>query len=150
MTSMHFIGLDIHKKTISYCVKDVSGTVLSEGTVAATRAQLTTIWVKTLPAPWTVAMEATMFTGWIYDHLLPHAAAVKVAHPLMLRAIAAAKKKNDRIDASKICDSSSMWTSCPSATWSPPRFGSDAGTLHATASYWSGRTYSCATRSHRC
>jgi len=29
---------------------------------------------------------------------------VKVAHPLMLRAIAAAKKKNDRIDANKICD----------------------------------------------
>jgi hypothetical protein len=27
VTSMHFIGLDIHKKTISYCVKDVSGTV---------------------------------------------------------------------------------------------------------------------------
>jgi transposase len=27
-----------------------------------------------------------------------------VAHPLTLRAIAAAKKKNDRIDASKICD----------------------------------------------
>ena len=51
MTSMHFIGLDIHKKTISYCVKDVSGTVLSEGTVAATRAQLDD-WVKTLPAPW--------------------------------------------------------------------------------------------------
>jgi len=49
-------------------------------------------------------MEATMFTGWIYDHLKPHAAALKVAHPLMLRAIAAAKKKNDRIDANKICD----------------------------------------------
>jgi transposase len=103
VTSMHFIGLDIHKKTISYCVKDVSGTVLSEGTVAAARAQLNE-WMKSLPAPWTVAMEATMFTGWIYDHLLPHAAAVKVAHPLMLRAIAVAKKKNDRIDASKICD----------------------------------------------
>jgi len=29
---------------------------------------------------------------------------MKVAHPLMLRAIAAAKKKNDRIDAKKICD----------------------------------------------
>ena len=49
-------------------------------------------------------MEATMFTGWIYDHLKPHAAMLKVAHPLMLRAIAAAKKKNDRIDANKICD----------------------------------------------
>jgi len=49
-------------------------------------------------------MEATIFTGWIYDHLLPHAAKVKVAHPLMLRAIAAAKKKNDQIDAGKIAD----------------------------------------------
>ena len=49
-------------------------------------------------------MEATIFTGWIYDHLLPHAAQVKVAHPLMLRAIAAAKKKNDRVDAGKIAD----------------------------------------------
>ena len=39
-----------------------------------------------------------------YDHLLPHAQQVKVAHPLMLRAIAAAKKKNDRIDAGKIAD----------------------------------------------
>ena len=47
-------------------------------------------------------MEATMFSGWIYDHLEAHAAALKVAHPLMLRAIAAAKKKNDRIDARKI------------------------------------------------
>src|SRR5258705_8322543 len=49
-------------------------------------------------------MEATIFTGWIYDHLLPHAARVKVAHPLMLRAIAAAKRKNDRIDAGKIAN----------------------------------------------
>jgi transposase len=60
--------------------------------------------MKALPQPWTAAMEATVFTGWIYDYLKPHAAALKVAHPLMLRAIAAAKKKNDRIDASKICD----------------------------------------------
>src|SRR5436309_9829293 len=51
-----------------------------------------------------MAMEATIFTGWIYDHLKPHAEAVKVAHPLMLRAIAAAKKKNDQIDASKLAD----------------------------------------------
>ncbi len=51
-----------------------------------------------------MAMESTIFTGWIYDFLLPHAEKVKVAHPLMLRAIAAAKKKNDKIDASKIAD----------------------------------------------
>jgi len=71
--------------------------------VGATRWELG-VWIKALPQPWTVAMEATIFTGWIYDHLKPHAAAVKVAHPLMLRGIAAAKKKNDSIDAGKIAD----------------------------------------------
>jgi transposase len=49
-------------------------------------------------------MEAAIFSGWIYDHLLQHATQIKVAHPLMLRAIAAAKKKNDQIDASKLAD----------------------------------------------
>jgi transposase len=100
---MYYIGLDVHKKTISYCVKDAAGCVHGEGKIGSTRRELD-VWVRTLPQPRTIAMEATIFSGWIYDHLLPHAAAVKVAHPLMLRAIAAAKKKNDRIDASKIAD----------------------------------------------
>jgi hypothetical protein len=30
-----------------------------------------------------MAMESTIFTGWIYDYLLLHAEKVKVAHPLM-------------------------------------------------------------------
>ena len=100
---MYYIGLDVHKRTISYCVKDGSGAIHSEGTIPATRLDLDR-WMKALPQPWTAAMEATVFTGWIYDHLQPHAAALKVAHPLMLRAIAAAKRKKDRIDPSKICD----------------------------------------------
>jgi transposase len=103
MQTMYYIGLDVHKRTISYCVKDGSGAIHAEGAIPATRFDLDR-WMKTLPQPWTAAMEATVFTGWIYDHLQPHAAALKVAHPLMLRAIAAAKKKNDRVDASKICD----------------------------------------------
>jgi len=100
---MYYIGLDVHKKTISYCVKDAAGHVHREGKVGSTRRELDA-WIPTLPQPRTIAMEATIFSGWIYDHLLPHAVAIKVAHPLMLRAIAAAKKKNDTIDASKIAD----------------------------------------------
>src|SRR5580704_15923841 len=103
MQTMYYIGLDIHKRKISYCVKDGSGKLYGEGSIPATRFDLDR-WIKTLPQPWIAAMEATVFTGWIYDHLKPHAAALKVAHPLMLRAIAAAKKKNDRLDANKICD----------------------------------------------
>src|SRR5271156_6315015 len=101
--TMYFIGLDVHKKTISYCVKDAAGRVHQEGKIGSTRRDLDG-WIRTMPQPRMMAMESTIFTGWIYDHLLPHAEKVKVAHPLMLRAIAAAKKKNDRIDAGKIAD----------------------------------------------
>jgi transposase len=100
---MYYIGLDVHKKVISYCVKDAAGRVHQEGRIGSTRHELNA-WIRTLPQPRTIAMEATIFTGWIYDHLLPHAEKVKVAHPLMLRAIAAAKRKNDKIDAAKIAD----------------------------------------------
>ncbi len=103
MQSMYYIGLDVHKRSISYCVEDGSGTIQAEGAIPATRFDLDRC-MRTLPQPWTAAMEATVFTGWIYDHLLPHAAKLKVVHPLMLRAIAAAKKKHDRVDANKICD----------------------------------------------
>ncbi|HVH87122.1 MAG TPA: transposase [Terriglobales bacterium] len=100
---MCFIAVDVHKKTISYCVKDAAGRVQQEGKIGSTRRELDG-WIRTMPQPRTIAMEATIFTGWIYDHLLPHAERVKVAHPLMLRAIAASKKKNDKIDAGKIAD----------------------------------------------
>jgi transposase len=100
---MYYIGLDVHKRTISYCVKDAAGHVHHEGKIGSTRCELDA-WIKTVPQPRMIAMEATIFTGWIYDHVLPHAEKVKVAHPLMLRAIAMAKKKNDKIDAAKIAD----------------------------------------------
>ena len=50
---MYYIGLDIHKKTISYCVKDVSGRIQQEGKVGSTRRELD-CWMKTLPGrgPW--------------------------------------------------------------------------------------------------
>lgn len=103
MNNMQYVGLDIHKKTISYCVRQSDGTMLQESTIAATRPALDT-WMRQLPQPWTAGMEATMFTGWIYDHLVQSGATVKVAHSAMLKAIAAGKKKNDQVDARKIAD----------------------------------------------
>ncbi|MGB2633197.1 MAG: hypothetical protein WAM58_04600, partial [Candidatus Acidiferrum sp.] len=46
------------------------------GWIPATRFDLDR-WMKMLPQPWSAAMEATMFSGWIYDHLKPHALPVK-------------------------------------------------------------------------
>src|ERR1700716_581606 len=103
MNSMNYVGLDVHKKSISYCVRQADGTILREGRIAATRQALDAL-IGELPQPSMAGMEATMFTGWIYDHLLERGAAVKVAHSVMLKAIAAGKKKNDRLDAGKIAD----------------------------------------------
>ena len=103
MESIHYIGLDVHKKTIAYCIKTVNGTTVQQGVISAERKALRQ-WLTELPGPWMGALEATIFTGWIYDFLKPHAVELKVAHPEMLKAITAAKKKNDRADAEKLAD----------------------------------------------
>ena len=56
-TIMYYIGLDVHKKTISYCVKEAAGHVHREGKIGATRGELDA-WIKTLPQPRMMAMEA--------------------------------------------------------------------------------------------
>jgi len=58
---MYYIGLDVHKKTISYCIKDVSGQVHQEGKIGATRHELDG-WIKTLPQPWSVASPRALRT----------------------------------------------------------------------------------------
>jgi predicted NBD/HSP70 family sugar kinase len=40
MVPMYYIGLDVHKQKISYCVKDSSGKVHSQGKIPATRNDL--------------------------------------------------------------------------------------------------------------
>jgi len=103
MDTIYYIGLDVHKKTIAYCVKRSDGELIRHGTVKSERKALLE-WLSGQPGSWIGAMEATMFTGWVYDFLKPHALELKVAHPEMLKAITAAKKKNDRADAEKIAD----------------------------------------------
>ena len=36
MNVNHYIGFDVHKKSISYCVKAADGTIVEEGTLRAT------------------------------------------------------------------------------------------------------------------
>ena len=83
MKSMQYVGLDVHKKTIAYCVKEQSGRIVEEGEVAAARRALDG-WVAARQEPWIGALEATLFSGWIYDYLKPKAQELKVAHPAML------------------------------------------------------------------
>jgi transposase len=103
MNVLHYIGFDVHKKTISYCVKAADGRIVEEGTLRATHASLRQ-WAEQRREPWRGAMEATLFSGWIYDALKPFAAELQMGHPAMMKAIGASKKKNDKLDARKIAD----------------------------------------------
>jgi transposase len=103
MNSPHYIGFDVHKKSISFCVKTAAGEIVEEGVVAAQRPALQQ-WAAAQPKPWRGALEATLFSGWIYDTLQPYSAQLEMAHPAKMKAISAGKKKSDAIDARTIAD----------------------------------------------
>jgi len=103
MNVIHYIGFDVHKKSISYCVKLADGKVVEEGKLRAAREVLRQ-WAAKRQEAWHGAMEATLFSGWIYDTLKPFAAELQMGHPAMMKAIGASKKKSDKLDARKIAD----------------------------------------------
>jgi len=98
----YMVGLDLHKKSISYCIKTPSGRIVEKGRMRSNPDEIDRLAGSIRPKS-VVGMEATMFTGWVYDRFRSHGFEVKVGHPLMLRAIAVGKK-NDEIDAETICD----------------------------------------------
>ena len=50
---VYYVGLDFHKKTISYCVKDAAGCMRGEGELGLTRSELEAR-ITTLPQPRTI------------------------------------------------------------------------------------------------
>lgn len=97
-TAYHYIGLDIHKKTVSFCEQLADGQLVESGSFETGRGAIEE-WAMKRSMPWVGGMEATLFTGYMYDVLMPYAMEIQVGHPLQLKAISAAKHKNDRKDA---------------------------------------------------
>lgn len=94
---MLYYGLDVHKKYTAYCVMDGKGTILREGRCANED-------LPRLPAlSWKGKKRAVMEAGgnwyYLYDLLEPLMDELLLAHPLQVRAIAAARVKTDAIDA---------------------------------------------------
>src|SRR6266566_8380855 len=84
MTALHYIGFDVHKKTISFCIKTAAGEIIEEGVVAAQREVLRQ-WAAARPQPWRGAMEAMLFGGWIYGTLQPYSQELEIAHPAKMK-----------------------------------------------------------------
>lgn len=92
----HFVGLDIHKRSVVFCEQTVTGQTVAHGTIGARRQELIA-FAQSREKPWVGGLEATLFSGWVYDTLAPYAVELHVGHPLRLKALS--KNKNDRIDA---------------------------------------------------
>lgn len=99
----HFVGLDVHKQVIAFCIKTADGTIVEEGKVKSSRPGLDE-WRKAVPGRWVAGMESTMFSHWIYYHLKEGGADVLMGHAARMKAISAGKAKSDKIDARTIAD----------------------------------------------
>ena len=99
----HYIGLDIHKRTVAFCEKRTDGHTVAAGTFSARRDSIEA-WAAQLQTPWVGGMEATLFTGFVYDTLTPYALELQVGHPLQLKAISCAKHKSDKLDAETLAN----------------------------------------------
>jgi transposase len=96
---MRFVGLDVHKRVVQACILDESGTTLDMLRFELSAETLTQFARRTLGPDCAVALEATTNTWAVVDLLEPHCARVVVSNPMRTKAIATAKIKTDKVDA---------------------------------------------------
>src|SRR5262252_2167117 len=100
MTSVKYIGLDVHKESVSICVRNSVGKVVMES-VIETKASTILQFIDGLRGDLRVFEEGTWAT-WLYDLLKPRVTEVLVCNT---RKNAVRKgSKSDRIDARKLSE----------------------------------------------
>ena len=101
MTSTKYIGLDVHKESISIVVMNSVGKVVME-CVIETKASTILQFIDGLRGDVRVTFEEGTWAAWLYDLLKSHVTEVLVCNT---RKNAARKgSKSDRIDARKLAE----------------------------------------------
>ena len=95
---MNFIGVDLHKKSITVCVMDEKRKMLARKTLACTQTDEIVEFFRQF-RPFKVVVEATASYVWFVELVEPLAEKVVLANPKKLRVIAESTKKTDRLDA---------------------------------------------------
>ena len=96
-----YAALDLHEKSIQCVLKDDTGKVMRESKVAKDEEKILEFLDGTHAS---VVMESGYNHQHIRDVLKEKGYDVKVAHPLMVKAIAYAKVKTDKVDARTLAD----------------------------------------------
>jgi transposase len=102
MTSVKYIGLDIHQATISAAVLDGNGKLLMES-VVETRGSTIVEFLRGLRGELVVTFEEGTSAAWLHDLLKPHVSKLIVCDPRK-NALLKVGSKSDRIDACKLAE----------------------------------------------
>lgn len=100
-----FVGMDIHKNSSTFSVKDKDGNVFKEAKVLTDKNQVRD-FVKSLPSASSVSVVMEPVSQWyVYADLMQSLGCeVHLAHPMKVKAIASARIKTDKIDAGVLAD----------------------------------------------
>jgi transposase len=103
---MHFVGVDLHKQTISVCVVIQAGTtrevIARRRFRCADEDRILSFFAEL--GPFEVVVEATASYEWFVKLVEPLARRVLLAHPKKLRVIAESTKKSDKLDAQTLAE----------------------------------------------
>jgi transposase len=102
MNDTKFIGLDVHKTSISAAVPDQDGKLVMQS-IFATHAAAILGFIHGLRGTLRVSFEEGTHSAWLYDLLRPQAAEVLVCNPRK-NALPKSGNKSDQIDARKLAE----------------------------------------------
>jgi transposase len=100
---MLYVGLDVHYRTSTLSIVDSNGREVKNQTLRGPVSRTVDL-LRSLAAQdqLSICYEASVGYGTLFDELSSFAANIRVAHPGALRLIFKSKRKNDRIDASRL------------------------------------------------
>ena len=102
MTSTKYIGMDVHKESISIAVRNDAGKIVMES-VIETKASTILQFIDGLRGNVHVTFEEGTWAAWLHDLLKPHVAKLVVCDPRR-NALLQEGNQNDRVDARKLAE----------------------------------------------
>ena len=102
MNSVRYIGMDVHRDTVSVAVLDESGRVMMES-VLQTRAAAILDFIQGVRGTLHVTFEEGTHSAWLYDLLIRRVAKLVVCNPRK-NALLKSGSKSDAIDARKLAE----------------------------------------------
>lgn len=102
-STMFYVGIDLHKKTISVCVVNQERKIMTRRTLACCEPEGIVKFFAEL-GPFQAVVEATASYEWLWQLLEPHANRLVLAHPKKLRIIAESTRKSDKLDAKVLAE----------------------------------------------